>query len=113
MDLNLIFTVLAPFISAFAAYFFARRKNTADAQTSELDNVDKVATIWRTLATDLEARLTREIDSLRKDNGELKTLVNKLSDENEDLRTKMKTLDKENKKLIEQLKIFNQRNPQE
>lgn len=110
MDANLIIMILGPIVSAFATYVFARRKNTADAETSELDNVNKVATIWRTLATDLEERFSREIGELRKDNEQLKGQVEKMSDENVDLRKKMKTLDAENKKLIEQLTIFNENN---
>jgi len=110
MDTNLIIMILGPLISAVVTYLFARRKNTADAETSELDNVNKVATIWRTLATDLEERFTREIGELRKDNEQLKEQVEKMSGENVDLRRKMKLLDNENKKLIEQLTIFNENN---
>ena len=113
MSLELIITFLAPLISAYGTWLVARRRNTAEAQSSELDNVDKAATIWRKLAEDLECRLKAEIDSLRKDNHELKDLVNKLSSENEDLRKKMRTLESENKKLIEQLRIFNLRNQNE
>jgi len=110
MDASLIIMILGPLVSGFATYVFARRKNTADAETSELDNVNKVATIWRTLATDLEQRFSREIGELRKDNEQLKGQVEKMSDENVELRKKMKLLDAENKKLIEQLTIFNAAN---
>lgn len=113
MNLELIVTLLMPVVSAYAAWVFARRKNSADAQASELDNVDKAATIWRNLSEQLESRLNLEIQSLRKDNSELKDLVNKLSGENEELEKKMKALASENKKLIEQLRIFNQRNSPE
>lgn len=99
-----------PILTAIVAWFLARRKNSAEAQGTELDNIDKAATIWRNLSEQLESRLNCEIQSLRKDNGELKELVNKLSGENEELERKMKALASENKKLIEQLKIFNQRN---
>ncbi len=34
-----------------------RRKNRADAQGSELDNVDKAVSIWRNLAQDLEKKI--------------------------------------------------------
>ena len=110
MDSNLIIMILGPLVSAFATYVFARRKNVADAETSELDNVNKVATIWRTLATDLELRFSREIGELRKDNEQLKSQVEKMSDENVELRKKMRLLDAENKKLIEQITIFNAAN---
>ncbi|MBV5336902.1 MAG: hypothetical protein J0653_02625 [Deltaproteobacteria bacterium] len=113
MNIETIIGFLAPVISALAAYVFARRKNVADAQASELDNVDKAVTIWRKLAEQLEANLKCEMDSLRRANAELREQIDKLSEENSELRKKMKTLDQENRKLIEQLKIFNQRNKEQ
>ena len=106
MDPQIILAIFA-LIGPILGYAFAKRKNTAEAQGSELDNVDKAVTIWRKLAEDLEAKLKVEIDSLRKENEEMKGLVAKLSQENEELRGKMKTLDRENRKLLEQLTILN------
>ena len=109
MDIQIILGILA-LAGTASGYLFGKRKNRADAQGSELDNVDKAVTIWRKLAEDLEKKMTSEIDSLRKENEELRGLVTKLSEENEELRVKMKTLDRENRKLLEQLTILNKSN---
>jgi predicted RNase H-like nuclease (RuvC/YqgF family) len=106
MEIQIILGILS-LIGPIIGYAFAKRKNTAEAQGSELDNVDKAVTIWRKLAEDLELKLKAEIDTLRKDNEKLSELVAKLSEENEELRGKMKILDRENQKLLKQLTILN------
>lgn len=61
--------ILTAIISAFVAWFFARKKNEAEANSLELDNVDKAIAIWRKLAQDLEAKialLTKKIEELEK-----------------------------------------------
>lgn len=104
--------LLAPIVTASTAWFFARRKNNADAKTSELDNVEKAITIWRKLSEDMDLRFKAEIEDLRKENCNLQNQVAQVMKENESLKSQMKSLEAENRKLISQLKIFNKNNPQ-
>lgn len=94
-----------------SGYFFGIRRNKADAESVQIDNMAKITDAWKKLSEDLEKRLTAEINTLRTENMELKALVGKLSDENAELRKKMKSLDSENRKLLDELKRFNERNP--
>ena len=104
--------LLTPIVTALAAWFFARRKNNADAKTSELDNVEKAIKIWRTLSQDMEFKFKADIDELRKENCDLVKRIEQVTKENESLKKQMKGLEIENKKLQEQLKIFNKKNLQ-
>jgi peptidoglycan hydrolase CwlO-like protein len=54
-----------------------RRKNRAEAQHSELDNIDKAISIWRSLAQDLEKKISQlesEIEFLK--DGQVKKCEN-------------------------------------
>lgn len=104
--------LLAPIATAFATWFFARKKNSADATKSELDNVAEAIKIWRELTQDLEKKFKDDIASLRSENCDLQKQVRQVVQENESLKKQMGILEAENKKLIKQLKIFNENNPQ-
>jgi septal ring factor EnvC (AmiA/AmiB activator) len=111
MDSTLAY-LFAPIATAFAGWFFARKKNEADAHNSELDNVSKAIRIWRELNQDLEKKFKADIDSLRSENCELQKQVRQVVEENNSLKKQMILLEGENRKLISQLKIFNKNNPQ-
>ncbi len=49
--------------SSFLTFLFARRKNKAEALSLELENAQKVISIWRELSKELEIR----IDDLQND----------------------------------------------
>ena len=71
------------------AWFFARRKNNAEIQASELDNVEKATLIWRQLAEDMKnevKELRDRLETVYQENQELKKQVEELTDELHDLR---------------------------
>lgn len=82
--------VIIVVVTAGTTWFFSRKKQNAEVQTNELDNVEKAITIWRELATDLGAKvdelskrcenLSDEIDLLRKENKSLKAELKKAID---------------------------------
>jgi regulator of replication initiation timing len=61
-------------VSSVVGYIFARRKNIAEAQKSELDLVTKAITIWRQQATEL----MEEVVSLREENKALRLEISKI-----------------------------------
>ncbi len=77
----LLAPVLTAFAGAFSGWYFARRKQTAEAVQSELDSVEKAVAIWRTIAQDLQkelasqseqiSNLRAEVELLRQDNTRL------------------------------------------
>lgn len=66
--MNIAPEILTGGAAAGFAWFFARKRNKAEAEAVELDNVEKAVAIWRTLATDLKAEiatLKAEVEQLR------------------------------------------------
>lgn len=82
-----------------ATYFFTRRKQTAEAQSNELENVQKAITIWRQSAQELKA----EFDSLQKEYDQLQDIVRKLHEERDELKKQIGALKVENEQLRRQL----------
>jgi predicted RNase H-like nuclease (RuvC/YqgF family) len=54
--------VIAGALSSFVTYIIARRKTVAEAQSSEIDNVQKAIAVWRELAQSLEAKVDKLIE---------------------------------------------------
>ena len=81
--------VIAGALSSFVTYIIARRKTLAEAQGSEIDNVQKAIAVWRELAENLEAKVDKlieensllkdEVMSHKKEMARLETLVRDLS----------------------------------
>lgn len=104
---ELLLIVIPSVISSSITWVFTRRKNKAEAKANELQNVEHVARIWRELAEDLEKRMKKEVDELRRQ-------IIDLVEENKSLIEQMENLDKQlkaarcdNKRLINELKEFN------
>ena len=106
-----VLLVIAPIVASAGTWFFTRRKMTADAKGSELDNSAKICEMWKNLSEGMEKRFKEEIDELRKLNCELESQVKAVVLENVTLKNRMHELEEENIKLIRQLKIFNTNNP--
>jgi hypothetical protein len=101
------------FISALVTWIFARRKNNAEADKSELDVVDKAIEIWRTLAQDLN----KELVTLRQSNADLAKQVNcltakveELTDENAKLSGEITRLRQVNNRIVKALKEITSEN---
>lgn len=65
---NIMPEVITFFSTAGITWIFARKKNAADVESVELDNVEKAVAIWRSLATDLRAEISSlkaEVEELR------------------------------------------------
>lgn len=118
--IDVIPQILIAFFTALITWFFARRKNAAEVDSMELDNVDKATGIWRQLAEDLklevdtlrnnQQRILTEQSLILSENRELNQKVNDLTTQNakltkeiRTLETKVQSLTRENKKLIAQL----------
>jgi DNA-directed RNA polymerase subunit M/transcription elongation factor TFIIS len=63
-----IISILPSLVSSLSVYFIMKRKRKADAQGTELDNVEKAVSIWRELSQGLEEKLKdlqEQMDTLR------------------------------------------------
>jgi predicted nucleic acid-binding Zn-ribbon protein len=78
---DLLLAVVPTVIGSAVTWFFARKKNDAEAESVELENVQKAIAIWRESATELSkkcAELTEEIGKLREENISLKIEIKAL-----------------------------------
>lgn len=89
-DYSWIWATLASAGASFVTWVFARRKQKAEAEGSELDNVEKAVAIWRQTAEDLH----KEINELRQQIADLKSQVNNLQTENYKLQREIEKLRK-------------------
>ncbi len=61
---DLLFTGATSLITGFVTWFFARRKNNADAKSAEIDNEVKAAAFYKTLLDDMGKRLEKSIQTI-------------------------------------------------
>lgn len=66
--------LLAPIAAAFGGWLFGRRKLSAEASTTEIENVEKSLAIYRGIITDMET----QIRSLKTQITELEDQLNTL-----------------------------------
>ena len=62
------------FLSTLVGWLFGRRKQQAETQTTELDNVDKAIHIYRQMIDDLSQKYAHAIEELKKANARIKDL---------------------------------------
>ena len=100
--IDVIMTIIgSSAVSSVIGYLFARRKNIAEAQKSELDLVTEAITIWRQQATDL----MKEVVSLREENKALRLEISKIRCINAKIVSALDKLTPENiKQVVTELK---------
>lgn len=64
------------FLSTLVGWLFGRRKQQAETQTTELDNVDKAIHIYRQMIDDLSQKYAQAIEELHTAQQRIKQLEN-------------------------------------
>ncbi len=72
--------VIIGFASAFSTYIFARRKYKVDADSNEIENLDKAVAIWRSIAEDLKKEIEEKRNQEKGMRDEILDLRNRISD---------------------------------
>ena len=57
-DFSWIYNTLSAAGAALVTWFFSRKKQKTEVESSEIDNVEKAITIWRQIASDLEGKFS-------------------------------------------------------
>ncbi|HMA78375.1 MAG TPA: hypothetical protein VKP88_04570 [Candidatus Paceibacterota bacterium] len=78
-------SLIAGPIAGIAGWWAARRKNKAEVSRSEIENIEKVATLWRETAE----RLDKQVEELRLEVQTLRKEVDLLHKENMDLKREL------------------------
>lgn len=95
---NIFSYIIAPVASGFAGWFFAKRKIKAEAESGELDNVDKALEIYRKAIKDLEGwktELLEKMGQIESENQELRKQLRESHSENESLRKRISQLEQD------------------
>jgi len=130
-----ILLALLTFLFTKRKYIAETKKARADSDSSEIDNADKMAKMWREFSEEFKVRLEKDIQELREKNVSMRTQLNEIVtentainqrftlilNENQDLKSQMQSLEKElkasktqindltsqNNRLLCELKKFN------
>lgn len=120
-------TALMSIITGVGTWYAARRKNTAETQANELDNVEKAVRYYREMVEDLGNRLKSATNELQKVTQLHREAIDELAEAHrqltdsrkqlEQVKQEMKALEmrfdslaKENRALIDELKKYKQLN---
>ncbi|KMQ70315.1 MULTISPECIES: hypothetical protein [Chryseobacterium] len=106
MNIEVVLTALVGIITSVVSWFAARRKNLADVQSNELDNVEKAVKFYREQMEDIANRwktATEEANTMNK-------LYRQAIQDLHSLEIKFNLLADENRALIEELKKYKQLN---
>lgn len=75
---DFILPILTTLATALITWFFARRKNNADAKSAEIDNEVKSADFYRGLLDDATRRLNEAIDTINNQDLKIKSLMTEI-----------------------------------
>lgn len=120
-------TALLSIITGVGTWYAARRKNIAETQANELDNVEKAVRYYREMVEDLGSRLKSATNELQKVTQLHREAIDELAEAHrqltesrkqlEQVKKEMKALEmrfdslaKENRALIDELKKYKQLN---
>lgn len=106
MNIEVVITALVGIITSLASWFAARRKNLADVQSSELENVEKAVKFYREQLEDIANRWRAATDEANTMNQLYKQAITDLNS----LEIRFNQLADENRALIEELKKYKQLN---
>lgn len=99
---SIITYVVAPIATIFFTWLVARKKNTAEASHSELENVEQAIKIWRELATSFQEKLQEKDSSITELKAQMESIIEQnkqLIDQNQKLLTNIGKLHNDNLKL--------------
>lgn len=117
---EVLLTAIVGVLTSLGTWFAARRKNLADTQTSELDNVEKAVKFYREQLEDIAKRWREATDEANKLNALYKTAISdisrlelqvaKMERINSEMQKTNSELVEQNKALISELQKYKQLN---
>ncbi len=78
--------LLATLATGFGGWFFGRKKANADAETSQIENAEKLLNYYKSLVDDLGTRLESAIKKFNEAEKTIHDLETKINDLTEELR---------------------------
>ena len=106
MNIEIVLTALVGVFTSLGTWFAARRKNLADVQSSELENVEKAVKFYREQLEDIANRWKAATDEANTMN----TLYRQALKDLNSMELKFNQLADENRALIDELKKYKQLN---
>lgn len=106
MNIEIVLTALVGVFTSLGTWFAARRKNLADVQSSELENVEKAVKFYREQLEDIANRWKAATDEANTMNALYRQALKDLNS----MELKFNQLADENRALIDELKKYKQLN---
>ncbi|QDP85199.1 hypothetical protein FNJ88_06330 [Chryseobacterium sp. SNU WT5] len=106
MNIEVLLTALIGVFTSLGTWFAARRKNLADVQSGELDNVEKAVKFYREQLEDIANRWKAATDEANTMNSLYRQAIKDLNS----MEIRFNQLADENRALIEELKKYKQLN---
>lgn len=106
MNTEVILTALIGVFTSLGTWFAARRKNLADVQSRELDNVEKAVKFYREQLEDIATRWKSATEEANTMNSLYRQAIKDLNS----MEIRFNQLADENRALIEELKKYKQLN---
>jgi len=103
---DFILPILSTLATALITWFFARRKNNAEAKSAEIENEIKSASFYRDLLDDAMRRLKEAIETIESQDLKIKSLMAVIEAQD----VKIKSFMAEIEHLTDELKKFKQLN---
>ncbi|MPS74016.1 MAG: cell wall anchor protein [Chryseobacterium sp.] len=97
---------LASMATGFGGWFFGRKKANAEAETSQIENAEKLLNYYKNIVDDLGGRLEVAIENLQKSEAEKQEAIRQLNE----ARSQMLVFEKTVEKLTEEIKKYKQLN---
>ena len=104
--LQILITLFTGVATGFSGWFYGRRKTNAEAEATEIGNLDRIAQMWQRTAEQFK----ESYHDILRQNLEIQERLNTLASENkrllnevEDLNCLVKELKSENKELMKNL----------
>lgn len=101
--MDLMVQIFAPLVGSagtmFVGYLIGRKKSNAEAETNEIDNIEKVATIWRENAEAIKNSFQEQLAVKQDENIKLQSQLKLLEEKLSTVLAEVRKLTKINKQL--------------
>lgn len=113
MGIETLVATVVGIVTSIATWYAARRKNNADIQSNELENVEKAVRFYREMVEDLASKLKAATNELSKTSNLHREAIDELSSarmEITKLEERLEDLFNQNRELISELRKYKQLN---
>lgn len=113
MQYETLVATIVGLVTSVATWYAARRKNRADVQANELENVEKAISVYREMVEDLGTKLKTATNEIHRTSNLHREAIDELSEarkEIQKLELRLEQLATRNENLLKELRKYKQLN---